>query len=414
MVDVHFQHWFHTLSDETLVRYGSPHFDSKTAGRALSEIAKSRATLQSEHRTSFDLAHILCANEAFPEAAVTDPLADLEVWDEWRSGIRVFPYPGRYGPLGIRRQEAKTQSPSSVGVLGEIMAGLYSQAGIAPWVLVRVIRRWPDYIFYTGHGRYAFVEAKAFTEASSNGRTLGDRVPEALLGECLINGVYQVNADPDVQVWGAFTGIASITPMPLVVTFLELDVDPSRRTSVGVRVLPEPVVSGLSERAISRALSKLPEWEVAPLKKKRRGRKSGQRKMLEVRISSLAEEELEGLLENAGPRPAIAASRSRLSEEISRLLAESVVAEKVEGRRFFEAKQRASEGILSHIRTAGGRSLMIADLDDQERMSISAEWTSNWESASSPWGIVDGVPVWRCGGSVFALGERTADGRRIR
>jgi len=136
--------------------------------------------------------------------------------------------------------------------------------------------------------------------------------------------------------------------------------------------------------------------------------------MLEVRISSLAEEELEGLLENAGPRPAIAASRSRLSEEISRLLAESVVAEKVEGRRFFEAKQRASEGILSHIRTAGGRSLMIADLDDQERMSISAEWTSNWESASSPWGIVDGVPVWRCGGSVFALGERTADGRRIR
>ena len=32
--------------------------------------------------------------------------------------------------------------------MGEIMTGLFAQAGIAPWVLVRVIRRWPDFILY--------------------------------------------------------------------------------------------------------------------------------------------------------------------------------------------------------------------------------------------------------------------------
>ena len=126
---------------------------------------------------------IRSGNEAFAEAAVADPIADLEVWDEWRSGTRYFPYPGRYSRLGITRQDDKTSSPSSVGVIGEIMAGFFAQAGESPWVLVRVVRRWPDFIFSDRDGTYSFVESKAFTNQSPEREGLANRVPGDLLVE---------------------------------------------------------------------------------------------------------------------------------------------------------------------------------------------------------------------------------------
>src|ERR1041385_3236587 len=169
MIDVNFEHWRLALPDALLVRYGSPHFDPSTAGKELAKYAIGQVSKISSHSTNFHNEQILCANEAFPEAAVADPLADLDVWDEWRSGIRCFPYPGRFSRLGITSQEGKTSSPSSVGVLGEIMAGLYSQAAISPWIIVRVIRRWPDFIFYLSMSdKYAFVESKAFIWEASH------------------------------------------------------------------------------------------------------------------------------------------------------------------------------------------------------------------------------------------------------
>ena len=263
MIDVSFEHWAYELPEELLVRYGSPHFDENSAGRALSLEVKRDATRVTSHSMVFQSSQILCGNEAFPEAAVADPIADLEVWHDWRSGIRAFPYPGRYGRLGIRRQEAKTSSPSSVGVLGEIMVGLYSQAGISPWIIVRVIRRWPDFIFYTeATGRYAFVEAKAFTQESSGRSGLSVRIPDALLGECLVKAVHQTNADPFVTVWGSFTDIVQVAPMRLLVTFLELNPPSSKLDFDLPRFLPQPVLVGLAERAISRAIQREDENEI--------------------------------------------------------------------------------------------------------------------------------------------------------
>jgi len=96
------------------------------------------------------------------------------------------------------------------------MAGLYAQAGIAPWVLVRVIRHWPDFIFYTGDDRYAFVEAKAYTgEVNEQNGGLWTQIPGDLLSECLMDAVQQLNADPFVKVWGAFTYIEQISPFRL-------------------------------------------------------------------------------------------------------------------------------------------------------------------------------------------------------
>ena len=88
MVDVAFQHWRYLFQEEELIRYGSPHFDHKTAGQALSAAVRSGADLRSSCDLTFDPKLVLAANEVFPEAAVADPIADLEIWDEWRSGIR--------------------------------------------------------------------------------------------------------------------------------------------------------------------------------------------------------------------------------------------------------------------------------------------------------------------------------------
>ena len=107
-MEVHFQHWEYEIPSELLTRYGSPHFSIKEAGRALLPKFLRGASLANHCRVNFNERHIICANEAFPEAAVADPLADLRVWDEWCNGSRRFPYPGRFSRLGLTHQEKKT------------------------------------------------------------------------------------------------------------------------------------------------------------------------------------------------------------------------------------------------------------------------------------------------------------------
>ena len=136
MINVDFQHWRYIISENDLMAYGSPHYSRPMAGKALCSKLDLTAHRIASLSLGFNELQILCGNEAFPEAAVADPLADLEMWDEWKTGFRSFPYPGRYSRFNIVAQEAKTNSPSSIGVIGEIMTGLFAQAGINPWVLV--------------------------------------------------------------------------------------------------------------------------------------------------------------------------------------------------------------------------------------------------------------------------------------
>lgn len=82
-VRVSFQHLRHQVASADLTKYGSPHFSPETAGRTLTKAVFFGADLADRHDdVEFDPAHILCANEAVPESAIADPLADLEVWDQ--------------------------------------------------------------------------------------------------------------------------------------------------------------------------------------------------------------------------------------------------------------------------------------------------------------------------------------------
>ncbi len=313
--------------------------------------------------------------------------------------------------VGIRKQGTKISSPSSVGVLGEIMAGLYAQAGIAPWVLVRVIHRWPDFIFSTPFSdRCAFVEAKAYT-SKPRGQHRVD-IPDPLLGDCLVDAVQELNADPSVQVWNAFTYIEQISPLRLQVTFLELDVNPNRRTRNTHLVLPAAVITGVAERAFRRSLLKLSDLDLALLRQNPKRRTESQQRQLEQNVLSIALEELEELLIEEGPEVAVLASKQAIGEEIRQLLL-TVTIDDGEGQRFFSARQQAAAGGLSHIRFIGTQSLLIGDLDRQSRNAITTSWKPNWEAANKPWRRIGELSLWRCGGAVFAVGSRQHKGIRI-
>jgi hypothetical protein len=193
MIEISFEHWCYTFTEEMLIKYGSRYFPRKDAGAQYVRDIDQRSERVSSLNLEFSEKQIRSGNEAFAEAAVADPIADLEVWDEWRSGTRYFPYQGRYSRLGIIRQDDKTSSPSSVGVIGEIMAGFFAQAGVSPWVLVRVVRRWPDFIFSDRDATYSFVESKAFTSEPSDRHGLAGRVLDGLLVEGAVDAAQQLN-----------------------------------------------------------------------------------------------------------------------------------------------------------------------------------------------------------------------------
>ena len=425
-MEVRFQHWEYETADELLIRYGSPFFSRTDAGNALQERLLAGAVMVSSQTFSFPEQQILCANEAFPEAAVADPLADLQVWAEWETGHRVFPYPGRFSRLGLTRQEGKISSPSSVGVLGEIFAGLFAQAYIAPQVLVRVIRHWPDLIFYSENEIYAFVEAKAFTE-KLDGRLLSDRVPGALLKELLCNAVAQLNADPHLEIWGAFTGVLSIQPQfAVAVTFLRLTPPPGRRGANPRKNLPPAVVRGVAERALAQATANLGPEVLAALDDPRlpgRGPSGGSSSLWGKRLSRVEVEavlresamrEAEEVLARSGPAVAVAGSREEIEEEVNRLVEECRPNELRGGKRFFEIKQSAVGSSLERVRAAGDEWIFMANLAPADLHQVQAGWRRSWETAADPITIIDGYPVWRGGGAAYCIGPDTLDHRTLR
>ena len=175
---------------------------------------------------------VMFANEVYPESAISDPMGDLLVWNSWKSGIRSFPYPGKYLPLEIVNQESKIQSSSTVGVIGECFAGIFATEGIGPWPIVRVIRKWPDFIFFDRiTSRFALVESKAFSDIGGQKNGLTHRVQSQTFKELLVDALKHLVSDRSVSVWGAITRVTSINPFQAQVTFVECYLGNANRTS---------------------------------------------------------------------------------------------------------------------------------------------------------------------------------------
>ena len=405
MVEVKFEHWKYEFSEEDL-QYGSPN-KSTTAKSMLRSALTAGAKKIIEKSITFTEKQILCANEAFPESALADPLADLRVWNEWRSGVRIFPYPGIYSRLSITNQPGKANSPSSVGVIGEIMAGLFGQVLIGPDILVRVIRQWPDFIFYPVNGRYGFLEAKAFTPQPRSFLEERFEVPKNELGECLINAVRHLTIDPFVKVWYAFTEIQEIEPTYRFYTrFFELDVPDKRRDS-RQKSVPSPVIDGLAERAIQRAiiivLKELQTFNAEDILSCFATKdRSSKRKKAEQSFIFYANKEIQSVLSDIRYNSMIEIGQQELEASIKTQVHNLLIPEGTINLESLSSSISNHEPIL--IREIGLDSpLYKIELLHEERTKIARNWVSDLTQVNIPLNIIEKSEFWRCGSTAFSL-----------
>lgn len=391
-----FEHRRWEVPDEVLRRYGSPHFSRSEAGKAVETLARRHSVHVASGNHRIPRLAITAANEAYAEAAVADPVNDLLVWSDWRSGKRRFPYAGRYVPLDIASQQTKTVATSALGVLGEAVTGLYAQAGIGVSPLVRVIGRWPDLIFDSS-GEIHFVEAKATT--SEDKYEAADAMPwvsPAKLQEFVLNAVQQFGADPWVTIWGSFVTVSvpDASQMDLKVTFLELSA-PSRRAAIP-QTVPQIVWAGLARRAVARALALVnAEAQVWRLGSKERTWDS-LKGIRRNRLYSAAREELEHLLETETPR--LKPFAKDLEVDLTRTISMLEPGDEVPGRLDRLKMTDSDQGLP--LREVGSEILMTRPLSDSELAAERSRWKQDWSGVSTPLSI-NGDSGYRAGGNLY-------------
>lgn len=441
MKDAHvdFVHHRVSVSDAMLSECGSRYLSRKEAGRKLRKWIIEQKTLP-VYRTQFRFAASLltCANEVFPEAALADPVADLEIWEEWRSGLRQFPHPGIYARLNIFGQERKTSATSSVGVLGEILTGLLCQSYIAPLVAVRPIRRWPDFILLGGDERYSFVESKASTALDEKRSCSISNVDATRFEEGLVDAVQELNAEPLLHVWLSFCDVTSVDPLEANVCMVELDAPENRKAGHTPR-MPQAVVEGLAQRIAQMAVADLelefPELqdeepsriafgqdmpsasETQPARPPRpRTVASAKRaaNSLQSRLRDEAMRRAEVVLPTAVPKALLQEAREKVMERIGKISSKKLTTKLVDGRRLAAVKRAAVEGRLTPLRecSAGGL-LMLADLPTELLTELQHSWSPDWETANQPWGDIGNLELWRCSSAVLALGGEQFEGQSV-
>lgn len=414
---IQYCHFRTELPDDVLSRLGSRYQSRKDAGSQLRGFVLGHA---GEPRNAGCLTlpagQLTCANEVFPEAALADPVADLEVWQEWRSGLRQFPYPGVYARLDIWHQEMKMAATSSIGVLGEIVTGLLSQSVVAPFVVVRPVRRWPDFI-YLAHesSEYAFVESKAsasFAESEADGLR---SVPKALLADGLADAVQELNAEPHIAVWLYFTDIVGVQPLRVSVTVLEVVADPARKAERRQRV-PDAIIAGLTERAMCATVAEFaPELERLAATRPWEPERSEKWEELWSRIREAASNRIPDLVDATVPTALRSDARRLIGEGVTRVRMKSIDAVTGDGRRLALAKQTAARGEFAPLRQVAeqGRSLFLADMPPADIERTRSAWKPDWARAGAPLRRQHGVDIWRCSSAALAIGPAELDGKSV-
>jgi hypothetical protein len=214
--------------------------------------------------------------------------------------------------------------------------------------------------------------------------------------------------------------------MEFAVTFLELDMPESYRANRPHRILPQAVLVGLAERAISTAAANLVEYEIEVLTSKARSSKgeSSARATVEGKLIQLAMEEMKALVASEEADVVLAASpeHSEFEREIERQVQKVRVPEKRIGRRFYEAKVQAGEGTLRQVRSIGTSSLLMAGLSTEQRLQATRNWEREWSHATVPWGSwmatsfgalaerssVSVMPIWKAAPSMKQRAEVAA------
>ncbi len=425
-IKVDFHHLEIPLNKSELRKYGSPHHKVNEVGDYFrNKLKDGDYDTQSNLELEFSREQILCANEAYPECAVGDPLVDLEVWDEWQNGERAFPYVGAFHPLGIERQDAKAESPAAIGAIGEIFAGLFTQSGISPWVVVRPIRKWPDLICATKDDRFAFIESKGFLCKDGRERIGEVRLPSTKeFNKCCKDAVNQLNADPAVKVWLSFTGLISVDPFHFSVCFISLDRPIEERSAATSDTVPEAVKQGLVDRVVSESCAAYEfrcQSVVAPVQSNVFADDEDDTRALERAKQKVWEEEAEKLPRRVRKVVSGVVANSFSSRDLNeellgfakkrlKRIKRASNPSSLSGKRLAEAKKLASSGELAFLRETSCGSLCITDLPRETRRSIELKFqVGSWGNATESILQQQGLELYRCGGVAVGI-SRKVDG----
>jgi hypothetical protein len=394
LLEIDFQHVKFEFP-QALERITSPHFSDTESKHKLGSAFFGNKKIIYANRHNIEDGVVLFANEAFPEAAVNDPLGDLRIWNLWQTGIRAFPYPGQYLPLEIFSQGTKVKSTSSMGVLGECLCGIYATSGIGPWPVVRVINRWPDFIFFDRNSnRFALLESKAFANIDGPVSKFEDRFDRNIIQEFLLDALRHLVSDRGVSVWGCFTSVKSIEPFKAQLTMVEttLAVNPFSNSN-------STVVDMLADLVLQVALNKfLPELVNAGTKKARG--------MLLARDDSTETAALKSVQAAIAQLP-LSAVGALSAEDKNRLANEAILGLQKNQKKIISLLSEAdtltsnrrgfSTSDYETIREIGDIRLEARRLNHDEAIEIDKNWLQNWDAVGQPVGF-DETEIFRCGG----------------
>jgi len=406
-------HWKYVPENDFLVQYSSPYHTVLTCTEPLINDLNSNKKFIGETSLKFTREQIICGNESYPESAISDPIADIEVWNEWKTGIRVFPYEGMYKPFNINNQEPKTASTTTIGVLGEIISGFVAEALINSEILVRNIHRWPDFILLDENKQFVFFEAKAtFQKPDNNADYQIFHVPT--LRDFLRDAFAQINADPRIRVLGGFAKLISVKP-EFIVEFEIVEVNaPDARIDGYISAgIPEAVAENITSRIINEVI------EEASLKIEKEiqygliGNNANEKnKRFKEIVRNISKSRIKDFKLKLGLNITDNKAFEQISASINNMVQSEVNFNSLMSKRrnvnLFNTITEPIDSIVfnglkyNFIRSVGTSKLYTTFHSDSKSKS-DASWNRLIENSTKPYLSQEGYKVWKCGGALYLL-----------
>jgi len=398
-IHIYFKHYKCLFPIDLAQQIISPYFQDGERKKFLMDELDGHINLVFENNYDMNDSLFICGNEIFPESAISDPLSDLNTYDEWQNGRRNYPFKGLYPPFGIDTQLEKIESSSSFGVVGEILAGVFSQSYFAPFILVRNIRRWPDFIFINHDNRYVFVESKATaSEIDQNGILDGD-FEYHILSDFIMDSMKSFLNSETTNVCLSQTRIAG-DRFRRIFHLNILEMQSSSTKSPQEDNIPPSVVSGLAYQVVDQYISSL-FTESGPLEysgKMNDEIKSRIKYFYKKNDADQIKDQIYKINSLDINEDDDSKIDKKIKEIMDQLSKKKILDFKNIGKNM---KKSITSGAFNNIATVCNQNIFYKKMSSTEENSFLKIWQPDWNSAIKPYNNYQNKSYWRCGNSIL-------------